>query len=51
MDRPYIICHMVTSLDGKITGEFLKKVNTVNSLKTTTEYIGSTERTAFFVVG
>ena len=25
MDRPYIICHMVTSLDGKVTGEFLKK--------------------------
>jgi len=25
MDRPYIICHMVTSLDGKVTGEFLGK--------------------------
>lgn len=25
MDRPYIICHMVMSLDGKVTGEFLKK--------------------------
>ena len=25
MDRPYIIFHMVTSLDGKVTGEFLKK--------------------------
>lgn len=23
MDRPYIICHMVTSLDGKVTGDFL----------------------------
>lgn len=23
--RPYIICHMVTSLDGKVTGEFLGK--------------------------
>lgn len=23
MDRPYIICHMVTSLDGKVTGNFL----------------------------
>ena len=21
--RPYIICHMVTSLDGKVTGKFL----------------------------
>ncbi|BBB92548.1 MAG TPA: dihydrofolate reductase family protein [Methylomusa anaerophila] len=25
MDRPYIICHMVTSLDGKVTGDFLGK--------------------------
>ena len=23
MDRPYIICHMMTSLDGKITGPFM----------------------------
>jgi len=25
MDRPYIICHMVMSLDGKVTGDFLEK--------------------------
>ncbi|WP_033165278.1 dihydrofolate reductase family protein [Clostridium sp. KNHs205] len=25
MERPYIICHMVTSLDGKVTGSFLEK--------------------------
>lgn len=25
MDRPYIICHMVTSLDGKVTGDFLEE--------------------------
>ena len=25
MGRPYIICHMVTSLDGKVTGDFLEK--------------------------
>lgn len=25
MGRPYIICHMVTSLDGKVTGDFLGK--------------------------
>ena len=25
MDRPYIICHMVTSLDGKVAGDFLGK--------------------------
>ena len=23
MERPYIICHMVTSIDGKVTGNFL----------------------------
>ena len=23
MDRPYIICHMVTSIDSKVTGDFL----------------------------
>ena len=23
MTRPYIICHMVTSIDGKVTGDFL----------------------------
>lgn len=25
MTRPYIICHMVTSIDGKVTGDFLFK--------------------------
>lgn len=25
MNRPYIICHMVASLDGKVTGKFLSK--------------------------
>ncbi|MBT2696109.1 RibD family protein [Bacillus sp. ISL-40] len=25
MERPYIICHMLTSLDGKITGDYLKE--------------------------
>lgn len=24
MERPYIICHMVTSIDGKVTGDFLE---------------------------
>ena len=23
MNRPHIICHMVTSIDGKVTGDFL----------------------------
>lgn len=25
MPRPYIICHMVTSIDGKVTGDFLSR--------------------------
>lgn len=25
MNRPYILCHMVTSLDGKVTGDFLSR--------------------------
>ena len=25
MNRPHIICHMVTSIDGKVTGEFLSR--------------------------
>lgn len=23
MDRPYIVCHTVSSIDGKVTGDFL----------------------------
>lgn len=23
MARPYIICHMLTSIDGRVTGDFL----------------------------
>lgn len=35
MNRPYIICHMVTSIDGKVTGEFL---NEKASIKTIEKY-------------
>ncbi|WDH96620.1 RibD family protein [Paenibacillus urinalis] len=28
MKRPYIICHMLTSLDGKIAGDYLEEVRT-----------------------
>ena len=24
MSKPYVICHMLTSIDGKVTGDFLK---------------------------
>ncbi len=27
MDRPYIICHMTTTLDGKVTGDHLGRTN------------------------
>ncbi len=27
MNRPYVICHMVTSIDGKVTGTFLSRPN------------------------
>lgn len=27
MDRTYIICHIVTSLDGKVTGDFLERLS------------------------
>ncbi|MFC7686617.1 dihydrofolate reductase family protein [Ureibacillus sp. GCM10028918] len=30
MERPYIICHMLTSLDGKIIGDYLKTERTAN---------------------
>lgn len=26
MNKPYIVCHMLTSIDGKVTGEFLKNL-------------------------
>ena len=27
MNRPYVICHMTTSIDGKVSGEFLSRPN------------------------
>ena len=34
MNRPYIICHMVTSLDGKVTGDFLGNPECVAACET-----------------
>ena len=34
--RPYVICHMTTSIDGKVTGSFL-----------TREELGTQQRVAF----
>lgn len=33
MNRPYIVCHMLTSLDGKIDGEFFDMSETAPALK------------------
>lgn len=32
MDRPHIVCHMVTSLDGKLTGFELAKAENKNGV-------------------
>ncbi len=31
MNRPYIICHMTMSIDGKVTGDFLSKETSVSA--------------------
>lgn len=31
MDRPYIICHMLQSIDGKVTGTFLHTTSTISA--------------------
>lgn len=31
MERPYIICHMVMSIDGKVTGDFLDSEEGINA--------------------
>ena len=33
MERPYIICHMVTSIDGKVTGDFLSGSNSEKAIE------------------
>ena len=30
MNRPYIICHMLQSIDGRISGQFFHDENTQN---------------------
>ncbi len=32
MNRPYIICHMTTSIDGKVTGDFLSSPESANAI-------------------
>ncbi len=33
MNRPYIICHMTTSIDGKVTGDFLSAPESANAIE------------------
>ena len=33
MNRPYIICHMVSSVDGKVTGDFFKTEKSKKGVK------------------
>lgn len=32
MNKPYIICHMLTSIDGKVTGKFLSQCESATSI-------------------
>ncbi len=33
MNRPYVICHMTTSIDGKVTGEFLSAPESAKAIE------------------
>ena len=34
MERPFVVCHMLTSLDGKIDGTFFGVPETIPAIKT-----------------
>lgn len=34
MNRPYVICHMTMSIDGKVTGDFLEASECTNAIET-----------------
>ena len=34
MNRPCVICHMTTSLDGKVTGDFLSHPSSAKAIDT-----------------
>ena len=44
MYRPYIVCHMVTSIDGKVTGEFLNRPECEAALMEALEELEATAR-------
>ena len=33
MKRPYVVCHMLTSIDGKIDGEFFESSESLSALR------------------
>ncbi len=33
MNKPRVICHMLTSLDGKVTGDFLGRPDVVDAVE------------------
>lgn len=33
MNRPYVICHMLTSVDGKIDGAYMSDPECISALK------------------
>ena len=47
MNRPYIICHMVTSIDGKVTGDFLYRPDGEYAAEVYYEYNRSYRADAF----
>lgn len=49
--RPYIICHMTTSLDGKVTGEHLRRDHHGPSAKYITKSTAITKQMPMPVVG
>lgn len=47
MKRPYIICHMVTSVDGKVTGEFLNSPTSAKACEIYYDINRNTESNGF----
>lgn len=40
MNRPWVICHMCTSLDGKISGDFMETATAAPALRAYNELRG-----------
>lgn len=52
LERPYITCHMLTSLDGKIVGDFLEEnFNGIFYQKNTREFMIVTNAKHGFAAG